>query len=69
MNKLNIKRIVLIILVTLFLVFILQNLEQVSVPFLIWEVGMPRSLLIAVILLIGVVIGLLLKNKPRSIFK
>ncbi len=69
MNKSNINRIVITVLVTLFLVFILQNLEHVSVPILIWDVGMPRALLIAVIFLIGVVVGLLLNKKPRSIFK
>lgn len=69
MNKSNIKRVVITVLVTFFVVFILQNLEHVSVPILIWDVGMPRALLIGVIFLIGIAVGLLLNKKPRSIFK
>jgi len=52
------KIIILVILAILFLVFLFQNLETVSVTFLFFELGMPRSLLLIITFIIGLVIGI-----------
>jgi uncharacterized integral membrane protein len=50
-------------------VFILQNMQTVAVNILFWQINMPRALLIALLLSIGILIGLLLRfgrNKPKK---
>ena len=53
------------ILLLLVLVFAVQNAAIVEIRLLFWEVAFPRSLLIFLMLLIGIVIGWI----GRSIFK
>jgi uncharacterized integral membrane protein len=56
----GIKRILMLILLGLFLVFILQNTQVVDVKFVFWRVSMSRALLLAGIFLIGLIAGWLL---------
>lgn len=44
-------------LVALVVLFIIQNMVVVEVRFLIWSLGMSRSLLIFLLLVVGVIIG------------
>jgi uncharacterized integral membrane protein len=52
-------------LLVLVMVFSVQNATQVEIRFLFWEVAFPRSLLIFLMLLIGMVVGWIL----RSVFR
>lgn len=52
-------------LLVLVMVFSVQNATQVEIRFLVWEVAFPRSLLIFLMLLIGMMIGWIL----RSVFR
>tara|TARA_R110000868_G_scaffold9662_1_gene47736 strand:- start:627 stop:851 length:225 start_codon:yes stop_codon:yes gene_type:complete len=50
-------------------IFILQNMQTVAVNILFWQINMPRALLIALLLSIGILIGLLLRfgrKKPKK---
>lgn len=50
-------------------IFILQNMQTVVVNILFWQINMPRALLIAFLLIIGILIGLLLRfgrNKHKA---
>jgi uncharacterized integral membrane protein len=46
-----------LVLLGLLLLFALQNAAAVQVRFLFWQLDMPRSLLILVLLVIGMIIG------------
>jgi len=52
------KMILMIIISVLFFVFLFQNLATVTVNFLIFEVSMPRSLLLIITLAFGFLIGI-----------
>ncbi|MEP7703772.1 LapA family protein [Paraglaciecola sp. 25GB23A] len=50
-------------------IFILQNMQTVAVDILFWQINMPRALLIAFVLVIGILIGLLVRfgrNKHKN---
>lgn len=53
------KRNTYIVLVALFAIFVLQNMQLDYVSFLFWDFAMPRLLLILSTLLIGIIIGAL----------
>ena len=55
----NIKIIICLLLIIAALVFALQNLETVSIQFLLWRFSMPRVTLLALMLGAGFIIGLL----------
>lgn len=61
MSKLH--RYFILILSILCLVIVLQNMETVSISFLFWDFAMPRAILIGLMLVIGLLIGLILKSK------
>ena len=54
----SIKAILLIILAIMFLIFVFQNIQTVSVHFLIFEMSMPRALLLTITWAIGLLIGI-----------
>ena len=67
MHKLH--QYVVIALSILVAIFILQNMQTVAVDILFWQINMPRALLIAFVLVIGLLIGLLLRfgrNKSKA---
>ena len=53
------------ILLTLLMIFAVQNAALVQIRFLLWEFEFPRSLLIFLTLLIGIVIGWLTTTAIR----
>ena len=52
------KMILMTIISILFFIFLFQNLATVTVNFLVFEVSMPRSLLLIITLAIGLLIGI-----------
>ncbi len=71
------KMVLMIIIAILFFVFLFQNLTTVTVNFLVFEVSMPRSLLLIITLAIGLLIGIFMpfelkktkKNESSPDFK
>ena len=70
----NIKLILIVILASLAVIFITQNVAVVEVSFLFWSVSMSRALLIFFLLIIGFVLGWFLhsylsyrKSKDESV--
>ena len=59
----KIHRYFILILTILCLIIVLQNMATVSISFLFWDFAMPRAILIGLILVIGLLIGLILKSK------
>ena len=51
------KLLITISLVVMVMIFAVQNAAMVEIQLLFWEVAFPRSLLIFMMLLIGIVIG------------
>ena len=63
----NARFIAILVLIVLVVIFIFQNIEMVKVSFLIWEMSLPRALMIFITLVIGVVVGYLSnRGKPLS---
>ncbi len=59
------KFLITILLFVMVMIFAVQNAAMVEIQLLFWEVAFPRSLLIFMMLLIGIVIGWF----ARSIFR
>ncbi|WP_019557804.1 lipopolysaccharide assembly protein LapA domain-containing protein [Thiomicrorhabdus arctica] len=53
----NVKLVSISILVGLVVLFILQNVVVAEIQFLFWSIQMPRSVLMFVLLVIGIIIG------------
>ena len=62
----NLKVSVMFILVAMSLIFIGQNLEIVDVRFLIWHFSISRAMLVILLLLVGFVVGWLLRSYFRN---
>ena len=60
----TLKKVFLAVLLLLITVFALQNLATVDVHFLVWSVVLPRAVLVVALILIGMVIGWLLAQRP-----
>jgi uncharacterized integral membrane protein len=58
----NFKLILIIILTSLVVIFITQNVAVVEVSFLFWSVSMSRALLIFFLLVIGFFLGWFLNS-------
>lgn len=56
------------ILLALVIVFIIQNTETVQVRLLLWNLSMPRSIMIFLVLLIGVAVGVLFRSAIMGYF-
>jgi putative membrane protein len=65
MKKLNYKKIISFVLAALTILFILQNIAVINISFLFWTFFISRSVLIFLVLLIGIVIGWLLRSSPK----
>lgn len=57
------KGTVSIIVLVLLTIFIVQNFALVSVSFLIWEITLPRSIILLVVSVIGMLTGMLLSQR------
>ena len=53
----NFKITLVVILVCLALIFVVQNIQVVTVSFLFWEISMSRAMLLFFSLLTGFIIG------------
>ena len=53
------KRIIILILASLFGAFIAQNFEAVSVRFLFWKTQASQSLILLGVFIVGVILGLI----------
>ena len=58
----NTRRIVVIVLIALVIVFVVQNLQIVELQVFFWKVSMSRALMLLGTLLIGLISGLLLRR-------
>lgn len=56
----NIKYILVLIALGLFIIVCLQNVEQIPMHFLFWEFNISKLLLLILILIIGIFIGMLI---------
>ena len=65
MKKLNYKKIISFVLAALTILFILQNIAVINISFLFWTFFISRSVLVFLVLLIGIVIGWLLRSSPK----
>jgi len=63
MSKLH--RYFILILSILCLIIVLQNMATVSISFLFWEFAIPRAILIGLMLIIGLIIGLIIKSNRK----
>jgi len=55
----TIKSIIALLLIIAVLIFAIQNVAAVDIQFLLWSFSIPRALLIATLLGVGVIIGIL----------
>ena len=67
----SVKAIIFIILIVFFLIFVFQNIQTVTVNFLMFDVSMPRALLLIITLAVGILIGIFTpyefkKNRTRN---
>jgi uncharacterized integral membrane protein len=62
---LNYKKIISLVLAALTILFILQNIAVINISFFFWTFFISRSVLIFLVLLIGIVIGWLLRSSPK----
>ncbi|MBN1364766.1 MAG: LapA family protein [Syntrophaceae bacterium] len=58
----NFKMGIIAILIFFALIFVAQNIDVVTVKFLLWELSMSRAILLFFSLLIGFIIGWLLHS-------
>lgn len=62
----RIKHLASIAVLVLLAMFILQNIALVSVSFLIWEITLPRSIILLVVFLIGLLVGMLFSKRSQK---
>ncbi len=66
------KIIIALILVGLFILFVIQNIEVVNIHFLFFSFPVSQLLLLFIVFMVGVIVGLMLpglftkKNKKRE---
>lgn len=53
-------------MLVLLTIFIVQNFALVSVSFLIWEIMLPRSIVLLVIFVIGMLTGMLVSQRRQK---
>ena len=54
------------ILVVTLTIFIVQNFALVSVSFLIWEITLPRSIILLVVFVIGTLTGMIVSQRSQQ---
>jgi lipopolysaccharide assembly protein A len=59
-NEMNFKNISLIILLAVFIIVCIQNVEIVPVHFLFWKVEISKLLLLIITLVVGLLIGMII---------
>ena len=56
------KLIFVLVLISLAVLFIIQNVAVVEVQFLLWSIQVSRSLLMLILLAVGIIVGWLLHS-------
>jgi uncharacterized integral membrane protein len=56
----NFKNISLLVLLALFIIVCIQNVEIISVQFLFWKAEISKLLLLIITLIIGILIGMII---------
>ena len=69
MNKMTVKLVITTALIILVMILAVQNAAVVDIKLLFWDMAIPRSLLIFMMLFIGVVIGWFLRSVFRILKK
>ena len=62
----NLKTFITIVLISLVVLFAVQNAAVVEIQFLLWSFSMPRALLVTLLLAIGIIIGMLVSSHMRK---
>lgn len=65
-NSMNFKSAVSIFVFVLLLIVAFQNMANISVQFLFWEVRAPQLLILPVVFLLGLLVGMLLSHRQRN---
>lgn len=60
------KIVVIALLAVLLIIFVLQNTEMVIVNLFLWDISIPRALLIFVCFAMGLVFGLLIPSSGNK---
>ncbi|UCE07331.1 MAG: LapA family protein [bacterium] len=60
------KTIVALILIALFLILLIQNIQVVTLRFLFWEITMSRIIFIPLILVIGFILGYIFAKTKKQ---
>jgi uncharacterized integral membrane protein len=64
----NLKSILLLIILGLFIIICIQNVEDVSINILFWSSNISKLLLLILTLIIGIIIGIIIQGfwkKPK----
>jgi len=56
------KFIVVLVLIALFLIILIQNIQPVTLRLFFWKVGMPQIILIPLTMAIGFVVGFIVSK-------
>ena len=56
------KLIISLVLICLIVIFIIQNVAVVEIDFFFWTIAMSRVLLMLILLIVGIIVGWLLKS-------
>jgi uncharacterized integral membrane protein len=62
----DLKTLFTIVLICLVVLFAVQNAAVVEIQFLLWSFAMPRALMVALLLSIGIIIGILIAGHLRK---
>jgi uncharacterized integral membrane protein len=68
-NEMNFKNIILLILLAVFIIVCIQNVEIIPVHFLFWKVEISKLLLLIITLVVGMLIGMIIPgffNKSKK---
>jgi putative membrane protein len=61
------KTIIFIVIWSLFLIFLIQNAQVVTLQLFFWKISMSRIILIAITALIGFILGFMTAGMKRKI--
>ena len=60
------KTILVLILIALFIIILVQNVDVVTLRFLFWDISMSRIIFIPLILIIGFVLGFIAAKAKKK---
>ena len=62
----KVKTILVLILIALFIIILVQNVQVVSLRFLFWDISMSRIIFIPLILIIGFILGFIAAKAKKK---